>query len=102
MRIVQAYRLAEFAAKHADAGEALNAWAATVRRATWRSLIDARRTYRHADAVRAASGTVVTVFNIKGNHYRLVAAIDYELQVVNVLNFLTHAEYDKDNWKKAL
>lgn len=102
MRIVQANRLLEFAAGHADAGAALAAWAATVRRCTWRSLMDVRKTYRHADAVRAESGKVVTVFNIKGNHYRLVTAIDYKLQVLNVLCLLTHAEYDKDRWKKAM
>ena len=102
MRIVQANRLVEFAADHADAGAALAAWAATVRRSTWRSLIDVRKTYRHADAVRVDSGKVVTVFNIKGNHYRLVTAIDYALQVLNILSLLTHAEYDKDRWKKAL
>src|SRR5437763_15247431 len=102
MRIVQANRLVEFAAEHADAAAALSAWASTVQRSKWRSLMDVRKTYRHADAVRVASGKVVTVFNIKGNHYRLVAAVDYLLELVNVLCVLTHAEYDKDRWKKAL
>ena len=102
MKIVQANRLVEFASEHANAGAALAAWAATVRRSTWRSLMDVRKTYRHADAVRAASGKVITVFNIKGNHYRLVTAIDYALQAVNILSLLTHADYDKDRWKKAM
>ena len=102
MRITQATRLAEFTAKHVDAAAPLTAWANTVERAAWRSLMEVRKTYRHADAVRVESRKVVTIFNIKGNHYRLVTAIDYRLQVVNVLRLLTHAEYDKDQWKKSL
>lgn len=102
MRITQGSRLAEFAAKHADATAPLTAWANTVERAAWHSLMEVRKTYRHADAVRVESGKVITVFNIKGNHYRLLTAVDYQLQIVNILWLLTHAEYDKDQWKKSL
>lgn len=102
MRITQASRLTEFAAKHADATAPLAAWADTVGRTAWRNLMDVRKTYRHADAVRVESGKIVTIFNIKGNHYRLVVVIDYQLQVVNILRLLTHTEYDKDQWKKSL
>jgi len=35
------------------------------------------------------------VFNIKGNHYRLVAAVDYKSGIVLVLWLGTHREYDK-------
>jgi mRNA interferase HigB len=42
---------------------------------------------------------VVTVFNIKGIRYRLVTAVHYNTRLVYVLRFLTHAEYDKDDWK---
>jgi mRNA interferase HigB len=102
MRITQASRLSEFAARHADTPPSLNAWANTVERAAWHSLMDVRKTYSHADAARVASGKVVTIFNIKGNHYRLITAIDYRLQVVNILRLLTHAEYDKAQRKKSL
>jgi mRNA interferase HigB len=39
------------------------------------------------------------VINIKGNRYRLIVSIDYEEQVVYYKYFLTHAEYDKEQWK---
>jgi mRNA interferase HigB len=35
------------------------------------------------------------VFNIKGNEYRLVAAVDYLHSVVLVLWLGTHREYDR-------
>jgi mRNA-degrading endonuclease HigB of HigAB toxin-antitoxin module len=51
-------------------------------------------TYRDAEAVGN-----FTVFNIKGNKYRLIISIDYEEQVIYYKYFLTHAEYDKEQWK---
>jgi mRNA interferase HigB len=53
-----------------------------------------RRTYSAAEAVGD-----YTVFNIKGNTYRLIARIEYRLQIIFVKAVLTHAEYDKDQWK---
>jgi mRNA interferase HigB len=35
------------------------------------------------------------VFNIKGNHYRLVVRINYAYRVVYIRFVGTHAEYDR-------
>jgi len=40
-----------------------------------------------------------TVFNIKGNKYRLILSINYEQPIIYIKYVLTHAEYDKENWK---
>jgi mRNA interferase HigB len=40
-----------------------------------------------------------TVFNVKGNKYRLILSINYEQQIIYIKYVLTHAEYDKENWK---
>jgi mRNA interferase HigB len=40
-----------------------------------------------------------TVFNIKGNTYRLIADINYIKQRIYIKYILTHAEYDKEQWK---
>lgn len=37
------------------------------------------------------------LFNIAGNKYRLVAAIDYRLQIARVKFVGTHAQYDQIN-----
>ncbi|HEX4123243.1 MAG TPA: type II toxin-antitoxin system HigB family toxin [Tepidisphaeraceae bacterium] len=74
-------------------------WAAIVAQARWQSIDDLRNAYPSADGVRLASGTAVTVFNVKGNQYRLLAWIDYSAQTVEALEVITHAEYNKDFWK---
>jgi len=64
-------------------------------RASWRSLVEVRRTYPHADLVGS-----VTVFNIAGNKYRLIVRIHYASQAIYIRCVLTHAEYDKGDWKE--
>lgn len=43
---------------------------------------------------------VFTVFNLGGNSFRLIAGINYESQTIFIKDVLTHAEYDKGDWKK--
>ena len=74
-------------------------WAATVANAQWQSIDDLHKAYPSADGVLLVSRTVVTVFNVKGNAYRLLTWIDYDAAVIEALEVITHAEYDKDLWK---
>ena len=74
--------------------ESVNSWYATVKKSQWQNLEDVRQIYRNAEAVGG-----FTVFNIKGNHYRLIVGIDYENQTVYYKYFLTHSEYDRNKWK---
>ena len=45
---------------------------------------------------------VVTVFNIKGNRYRLPVIVNYTAAVCRVVDVLTHAEYSTGRWKDRL
>ncbi len=102
MRIITRKRLREFAQRYPDAAEPLQKWYCLLRETRWGNLQDVRRVYPHADTVTVASGNTVTVFNIRGSQYRLIAAIHYNRQRVYVLRLLTHAEYSKDLWKDNL
>ncbi len=42
---------------------------------------------------------VVTVFNVRGNKYRLLTLINCQQQIAVLLELLTHAEYNKQQWK---
>src|SRR5947207_527217 len=76
----------------------LTSWAATVNAAEWFSLDEVRKSYPSADGVKLRSTVVVTVFNVKGNEYRLLSHIDYDAQTVEALELLTHADYSKEQW----
>jgi len=41
-----------------------------------------------------------TVFNIKGNSFRLITEINYQTGRIFIRNVLTHAEFSKEGWKK--
>jgi len=73
---------------------AISEWYKVARHAQWRNLADVRLTYPHADRVGP-----YTVFNIKGNSYRLIAKTEYRWQIIFVKGLLTHAEYDRGRWK---
>ncbi len=91
MEIVGLSDLVDSANRHADAQKAVNAWIAIVQSAQWQSLIDLKNTYsRSADYVNGR-----TVFNLRGNNYRLIAIVNYDLQIVVFEALLTHAEYDR-------
>lgn len=85
MRVISKRRLREFWEKHSDSQGPLEEWYKLTRKASWRNFAEVRATFRHADNV----GTC-TVFNIKGNDYRLITKIDYAYQKVFIKYVLTH------------
>ncbi|AUT03982.1 hypothetical protein CLI64_28385 [Nostoc sp. CENA543] len=94
MHIISRKKLREFSQAHADSGEPLDNWYITASQATWGNLLEIQTVYPQAEAV-----SNFTVFNIKGNKYRLITSINYERQIIYIKYVLTHAEYDKDKWK---
>ena len=67
------------------------AWLASVGRAQWRNPEDVKTSYPKASILKAGR----VIFNIKGNDYRLVAALQYQAGAVMIRFFGTHAEYDR-------
>jgi len=100
VRVISLKPLREFWQRHPEAEQALRLWYKTATAATWSSLQDVRRTYAHADGVKTPDGDTLTVFNIGGNKYRLIARIRYDYQLINVRAVLTHQEYDQGQWKE--
>ena len=99
MRVISLKLLREFWKKHPDAELPLRHWYKTAVQADWSSLQEVREAFPHADGV-TTSGETVTVFNIGGNKYRLIARIRYDYQLINVRSVLTHQEYDAETWKE--
>ena len=71
--------------------EALHAWFYEVEHADWGSPADVKRAYASASIVDGER----VVFNIKGNGYRLVTAVDYSRRTVFIKWLGPHNAYDR-------
>jgi mRNA interferase HigB len=70
---------------------ALDAWFDEASKADWRNSAGVKRSYATASIISADR----IVFNIKGNSYRLVVAVNFEKSIVFIKWIGTHADYDK-------
>jgi len=69
----------------------LDGWYAEAAKAAWKNSAELKAQYRSASIVSSER----VVFNIKGNEYRLIVAINYHYQVLLILWVGTHKEYDQ-------
>jgi mRNA interferase HigB len=76
---------------------ALDSWFHEVQASDWHTPADVTGSYANASIV----GGDRVVFNIKGNAYRLVVAVDYRRQIAFIKWLGTHAQYDKIDVKKV-
>jgi len=77
-----------------DAKAAIAVWRKAIKDNDWESLEEIRQ--RYSKSVDQVCG--YTIFNIKGNQYRLILKINYTAKIIYFKNFLTHTEYDKIKW----
>ena len=103
MRIIARRILLDFAesrrrsADHAAVKAAISAWYAEATKARWTSMADIKAAYATASVVTADR----VVFNIKGNDYRLVAAVDFAHAIVFIKWVGAHKDYDKIDVRKV-
>ena len=95
VHIISRKRLLEAANVHRDLFAPLDIWYRIAKKAEWKSLTDVRRVFPSADGVGK-----YTVFNIKGNSFRLIVEINYITGRLYIRHVLTHAAYDKGGWKR--
>ncbi|MBD2131040.1 type II toxin-antitoxin system HigB family toxin [Sphaerospermopsis sp. FACHB-1094] len=95
MRIVTETRLKKACEKYPDAQASIQTWIKLVKLQEWNSFADVKTTVPFApDQVKN-----FVIFDIGGNKYRLITCINYKKKAIYIRDFLTHAEYSKDNWK---
>ena len=94
MHVISRKRLREFWTAHPRARQPLDDWYRLTRQAEWKSFDDVRALFATADRYRR-----FVIFNTGGNKYRLIAAIHYNTGRVYIRHVLTHAEYDRGDWK---
>jgi mRNA interferase HigB len=95
LHIISRKKLKEAAIRHNDIEAPLDVWFRIAKRASWQDLAEVRKTFANTDAVDRW-----TIFDIKGNRYRLITEINYRFQRLYIRHVLTHAEYDRERWKQ--
>ena len=95
MVIISKAIIVDFGLQHVDSIEPLNKWYDETKKANWSNFSDVKKTFNSIDAV----GNDRYVFNIKGNHYRIVAMIFFDIRTVFIRFIGTHKEYDKVDCK---
>jgi mRNA interferase HigB len=94
MRVISRRSLREFWEKHSTARNSLLLWYDRIAKSSLENFAQLRQLFPSADLVGN-----FTVFNISGNNYRLITYLDYQAQIIFIRAVLTHADYDKENWK---
>lgn len=91
MVIISKAVIRAFSEKYPDAENALSKWYEETKAANRKNFPEVKKTFNTVDAV----GDDRYVFDIKGNHYRLIALILFKVRTVFILFVGTHKEYDK-------
>jgi mRNA interferase HigB len=114
MRIISPKLLRDFWETQADAEAPAREWLRKAELAIWERFADVRQTFAAADLLTMASeksgrdsqGKVrtktIVIFNLGGNKFRLIASINYQTQIIYLLNAMTHAEYARNKWKRLI
>ena len=95
MHIISKKALREFWNQHSDSEIPLRRWSRIMDKNRFHNFAELRAKFRSADRV----GNLI-VFNIAGNKYRLIAAIHFNRGKIFIRQVLTHADYDKGEWRR--
>lgn len=95
MHVISKQKIVTFAHKHPDSKTALFEWYKLIKHLNFQNLVELKSIFPSADLVGRR-----IVFNISGNKYRLIARVNFLYKKVFILYILTHAEYNKNQWKE--
>ena len=91
MRVIATSTLRDFWINNPDSEQPLKAWFEEAVLAQWTQPMDIKTQFRNASILKNRR----VVFNIKGNDYRLVAIVLFNIKMVYIRFIGTHKEYDK-------
>ncbi len=93
MHIIARRTLRAFWERYPDSEDSLRSWHNQVEKEEWATPQQVTDSFPNARMI----GGNRAIFDIKGNHYRLIVHIDYLAKKVYVRFVGTHAEYDRIN-----
>jgi mRNA interferase HigB len=98
VNIIALRTLREFWEVHLEAEEPLRDWNKLARSVNPNNFAELKATFGSVDIARAKDDTLIFIFDLGGNKYRIVTRIDFEYRVLFVLEIFTHKDYDR--WNK--
>lgn len=102
MRVISNRSMTECWKKYPDAKPSLAIWEERIFEAKCKNQADLLRIFPNADYIPNVNFRHLTVFNIKGNEYRLAVDIFFNTGHVFVKWFGKHTDYDKINFRTLL
>ena len=93
MHVISQKKLRDYYNKHKEIKSQLETWYHEAKNAEWKNPQEVKKKYGSASII----GGNKVVFNIKGNKYRLLTKINYQMKIVYIKFIGTHKEYDKIN-----
>lgn len=94
MKLISNSALVRFAQIHPESTTVLQGWRKVIEKNSFQNWSELKNTFNSVDKVDD-----LTVFNVGGNKYRIIAFIRFARQIIYIKAVLTHNEYDKGQWK---
>lgn len=91
MHVISHKKLRSFYELYPEVQTALEHWYDVAQCADWKNFADIKKDFNSVDNV----GNQRYVFNIKGNHFRLVVVVKFTINRIFIRFVGTHKEYDK-------
>lgn len=95
MRVFSRKAINDFCKSHASSAESLQDWHKLTENVQWENFEELRNTFPSADLIKDD----LFVFNVNGNNCRVVVRINFGRKTIFIKDILTHAEYNKINFK---
>jgi mRNA interferase HigB len=98
MVIISRPAIREFIARFPLSANALNEWYFKTKASDWSKFTEVKNTWNSCDSI----GNDRYVFDIAGNHYRLIAMIHFKRRTLYIRRILSHEEYSDLSKRKLL
>ena len=90
MHVISFKKLRDFFTKEPNSKVGLQDWFKRAKKSDWSNFADLKNTFNSADNI----GNDRYVFNIKGNHYRIVAIVRFNFKKIYIRWVGKHKDYD--------
>lgn len=95
MHVITRARIAAAQVRFPECAAALDYWYRAMKRSRFGNFAELRAAFGSVDKVGP-----LYVFDVGGNKLRLIAALHFNTGTVFVRQVLSHAEYDREQWKQ--